>query len=78
MMEQKTKLVIKKEVRELCVQLRNTLNADSDEFKRIEDVLKRKYKFTAWNLLALFENPPTIEYNDDNSTLVTEEVDIEK
>jgi len=78
MMEQKTKLVIKKEVRELCVQLRNTLNADSDEFKRIEDILERKYKFTPWNLLALFGNSPTIEYNDDNFALVTEKVDIEK
>ena len=65
---------IKQEVKKLCVQLRNALHGDETEFERIERILEQKYKFTPFNLLALFGNPPTIEYNDENFSLVTEEV----
>ena len=62
---------VKKEVRELCVKL---LNADpnSREFKSLQEALTKKYKFTPFNLLALWtEN--AIEYNSDNFSLVMEE-----
>lgn len=62
---------VKQEVRDLCQQFRS-LQVGCPEWNKIEDILKRQYKFTAFNLLALFENPSTIEYNDENFGLVME------
>ena len=64
---------IKQEVKELCLRFRNA-DTESEEFKKLQNLLENKYKFTPFNLLALFYNPPTIEYNDENFSLVTEEV----
>jgi hypothetical protein len=64
-------MAIKKEVRELCLKFRNS-KIGSKEWKELERILEQKYKFTPWNLLALYGNPPVIEYNDDNFSLVTE------
>jgi len=67
-------LQIRKEVKELCCKLRNTdSKTNPQEFKRLQDILTGKWKFTPWNLLALWENPPTIEYNDDNFGLIMAE-----
>lgn len=64
---------VKKEVKELCVAL---IQAHRDKqllkFKEIENILKNKYKFNSWQLLGLFENPPVIEYGDNNFGLVME------
>jgi len=63
---------IKQEVKELCLRLRQT-DTKTKEFKELQSILETKYKFTPFNLLALFYNPPTIEYNEENVFLVTEE-----
>ena len=64
---------VKKEVRELCVKLIEALHSENNaEFKRIENILKRKWKFNTWNLLALFGSPRTIEVNPENRDLVCE------
>jgi len=65
------KMKVKQEVRDLCQQFRSA-EVGSPESKKLEDILKSKYKFTAFSLLALFENPSTIEYNDENFGLVME------
>jgi len=63
---------IKAEVRELCVQFRRE-KIGSEEWNRLSDVLQKKWKFTPFNLLALFGKHPTIEYNEENTGLVLEE-----
>lgn len=63
---------IKKEVRELCVKMRNA-EVGSKEWNEVKDELIRKWKFTPFNLLALYGSAPTIEYNDENLFLVLEE-----
>lgn len=62
---------VRKEVRELCVKMRNA-EIDSKEWKEASDELQRKWKFTPFNLLALYGLRPTIEYNPENSSLVLE------
>jgi hypothetical protein len=64
-------MTIKKEVRELCLKFRNS-KIGSKEWEELKRILEQKYKFTPWNLLALYSNPPIIEYNDDNFHLVIE------
>lgn len=65
--------MIKKEVRKLCYSLiQSHKNNQHDEFERLERILKNKYGFTAYQLLALFGNPPTIEYGDNNFSYVME------
>jgi len=63
---------IKQEVKELCLRLRQT-DTKTKEFKELQSILETKYKFTPFNLLALFYNTPIIEYNEENVFLVTEE-----
>lgn len=64
---------IKKEVKELCIALRQA-HTDNQKlkFEEIADILQDKYQFTAWQLLGLFENPPVIEYGNNNIDLVME------
>ena len=64
---------VKQEIKELCVKLiENCQTGNIEEFQRIEAILKEKWKFNSWNLLALFSNPRTIEVNSENYSLVTE------
>ena len=63
---------VRKEVRELCVKMRNA-EIDSKKWKEASDELQRKWKFTPFNLLALYGSEPTIEYNDENFSLVMDE-----
>ena len=65
-------LKVRKEVRKLCVKMRNA-EIDSKEWNEAKDELIRKWKFTPFNLLALYGSKPTIEYNDENFSLVLEE-----
>lgn len=64
---------IKKEVKDLCIAL---INADrkqnTDEFNRLENKLKREFGFTTFSLLALFYNPPIMEYGDNQFNLIME------
>jgi len=46
---------------------------DSKEWREASDELMRKWKFTPFNLLALYGSSPTIECNDENVSLVLEE-----
>lgn len=62
---------VKKEVRDICLAFRKT-KIGSKEFEELKKVLLTKYKFTPFNLLALFQSPSTIEYNSENIHLVTE------
>lgn len=62
---------IKEEVKKLCVEFINE-EIGSERWKEIERELMHRWKFTPFNLLALFQNPPTIEYNDENFALVNE------
>jgi hypothetical protein len=64
---------IKKEVRELCLKMVNNPVA-SKEWKEASETLQKKYKFTPFNLLALYGANSTIECNDANFSLVMEEV----
>jgi len=58
---------IKEEVRELV----NTVRLGStEEREKAMRVLERKYKFTAFSALALFYNPPVLEYTDENYSLI--------
>lgn len=62
---------VKQEVKELCVKLIEACQSDNtEEFKRIENILKNKWKFNSWNLLALFGGQRTIEVNPENRYLV--------
>lgn len=64
---------VKKEVKELCIALRQAhFDKQKLKFEQIADKLQKEYKFTAWQLLGLFENPPVIEYSDNNFSLVME------
>ena len=63
---------VKREVRELCLKLRNA-KVGSEEWLKAKDELIKKWKFTPFNLLALYRNPPVIEVNDENMFLVMEE-----
>jgi len=62
---------IKQEVKDLCLKMRNS-KTDSPEWKEASEILQRKYRFTPFNLLALYGTHPTIEYNDENFSLVME------
>ena len=63
---------VKKEVVKLCLQMCNS-KTGSEEWKKASDELQKKWKFTPYNLLALYGSHPTIEYNDENMALVLEE-----
>lgn len=63
---------IKKEVKDLCIEFME-VEIGSERWKEIEYELTHKWKFTPFNLLALFGKHPTIEYNDENFSLVNEE-----
>ena len=63
---------IKEEVKKLCIEFINE-EIGSERWNDIERELKHKWKFTSFNLLALFGNPPVIEYNDEKFSLVNEE-----
>ena len=63
--------MIKKEVRELCEEF--VALGNGARWKEIEYELTHKWKFTPFNLLALFGKHPTIEFNDKNFSLVWEE-----
>jgi len=65
------KMKVKKEVRELCVKFCNA-EIDSKEWNEAKDELIHKWKFTPFNLLALFDSNPTIEYNTENMNLILE------
>lgn len=62
---------IKKEVKDLCLEYIK-IGTSSKREEEIEYELIHKWKFTPFNLLALFQNPPIIEYNDENFSLVNE------
>lgn len=62
---------VKEEVRKLCEEFRKE-PIGTERWHQLEDELKHNWKFSAWNLLALFQNPPAIEVNDENFSLVTE------
>ena len=67
------KVRVKQEVKELCVRLIEACQSNNtEEFKKVEDTLKNKWKFNTWNLLALFGNIRTIEVNPENYSLVME------
>lgn len=65
---------MKKEVKELCVKLRNS-QPHSKEFKETERELEGKYRFTPFALLALWLDPPTIEYSHEQIPLIFEETE---
>jgi len=62
---------IKKEVVDLCFQMIDS-KVGSEEWERAKDILIQKWKFTPYNLLALYQSPPYIECNSENYDLVTE------
>ena len=62
---------IKKEVKELCLKMLNS-TVGSEEWRKAKDELIKKWKFTPFNLLALYESEPVIEFNDDNLFLIIE------
>ena len=62
---------VREEVRKLCLKMRNA-EIDSKEWNEAKDELIRKWKFTPFNLLALYGSHPTIEYNPENIGLVLE------
>ena len=64
--------MIKQEVKELCLEFRNE-RVGSERWEELKKELTRRWRFTPFNLLALFSRPPIIEYNDENFALVTEE-----
>ena len=64
-------MTVKKEVHELVKQLR-ILKTDCPEWKRICDILRKKYKMSAFAILALYANPPVLEYTIENMHLVLE------
>lgn len=64
--------MIKKEVYELVKKLKG-LETSDPEWQKIIDILQRKYKMTAWTILGLFENPPSLEYTEENRKLLLEE-----
>ena len=64
---------VKEEVQELCIEFMKT-EIGSKRWKEIKHELIYKWKFTPFSLLALFESEPTIEYNDENFSLVIEKV----
>lgn len=66
------KMKVKKEVRELCQKFRKA-EIGSKEFNETKEILLKKYKFTPFNLLALFQIPPTIEFTKENMSLVLEQ-----
>lgn len=65
-------MTVKPEVKELFVELRQE-KVGSKRWNEIVEVLKKQYKFTAWNILAAFGVKPAIEYNDENMMLVLED-----
>jgi len=62
---------VKKEVKELCLKMLNS-KVGSKEWEEAKDELINKWKFTSFNLLALYGTKPTIELNDENMHLVLE------
>jgi len=63
---------IKKEVKEWCLKLINS-EVGSKEFREAKKILKEKYKFTSFSLLALFYDPPVIEFTDEQIGLIFED-----
>ena len=63
---------IKEEVKKICLEFIKE-KVGTAHWEKLKYELKYKWKFTAFNILALFGSPPTIEYNDDNFSLVLEE-----
>jgi hypothetical protein len=45
----------------------------SKEWEEAKEELIRKWRFTPFNLLALYEPEPTIEFNEENMFLIMEE-----
>ena len=62
---------IKQEVKKLCVALRNS-ELGSEKWLRIKEELQNKWKFSSFSLLALYYNPPVIEYDENNYHLIME------
>lgn len=59
---------VKESVRNLILEVRKTENKKREE--EIFDILKSKYKMTAFEILALFYNPPVLEWRIDNEHLL--------
>jgi len=74
--ERLLKMRIKKEVKELCLKMLNS-TVGSEEWRKAKDELIRKWKFTPFNLLSLYEPEPVIEFNDRNMFLIMEREDSE-
>jgi len=64
-------MTIKKEVFELIKKLRS-LKVASLEWGELVDILQTKYKMTPFNILALFDNPPILEWTMENKHLLLE------
>jgi len=62
---------IKREVKELCMKMRNS-EIGSKEWREAKEQLIEKWKFTPYNLLALYAPEPVIEFNDENIFLIME------
>lgn len=60
---------IKQEVKDLCLKLRYA-DKNSKEFEDTQNILQTKYGFSAFSLLALFKNPPVIEYEFEQIKLI--------
>lgn len=59
---------IKDTVRDLVSEVKETKNGKRKE--KIFDILKKKYKMTAFEILALFYSPPILEWRSDNEHLL--------
>ena len=64
-------MTIRKEVLNLIEELKS-LKIGSGRWNTLMGKLKKDYKMPAFNLLALYHNPPTLEYNDENRHLLLE------
>lgn len=62
---------IKAEVKKICLEFMNE-KVNTKRWKELAYELQHKWRFTAYNLLALFQNPPIIEYTDENKSLIFE------
>jgi len=65
------KIKIKDEIVQKCLEFMS-VEAGSWKWEELKDELINKYKFTPWNLLALHNDPPFIEYNEENIDLIKE------
>lgn len=66
-------MTIKNPVLKLIEQLNNT-ETNKVKMTKILDILQKKYKMTPFEILALFKNPPTLEYRMDNKHLLLEDL----